>query len=89
MKNETLEEFIARGGKVQQVPAHVPEEKPVIVKSTANVPPKLMSLTDGEHFFAERSKRKVDQKKKFIDKLNKTNLPKEVIEKLMNAVKND
>lgn len=65
MRKETIEEFLARGGKIQKIDPQPIPDSTTIVKSTAKTPVKLQSLAEGAHFFAEKTKR--TQPKKELD----------------------
>jgi hypothetical protein len=58
-KRETVEEFLARGGKINVVPAAglQPENKPTVT-STAYHPPQIMDLNEGALYFAEPNRTK-------------------------------
>ena len=60
IKTETLEEYLARGGKIQKIPEHIPEEPTakVTVKSTSNEPPKPMCMLEGALLWGEKIVRK-------------------------------
>jgi len=74
---ETMEEFLARGGQIQQVAPIEIESKGVTVKSTVKVPLIPMDLTMGAHFFAERIRRQ-RKERKFTGDISK--LPPELVE---------
>lgn len=58
MKKETLAEYLARGGKITKVPAVMPSNKDVTVKSTVSKPPTLLSLGEaGDLLASSRSKK--------------------------------
>ena len=61
MKKETVEEYLARGGKVERLPYIPPERtgKYDKIHSAPPMPVHEMSLDEGAHFFAERPKRRV------------------------------
>ena len=61
---ETVEEFLARGGKITVIPPKGEELKEEIVRSTTHTPPTLYSLDLGQLMFAEKSTRK---RKKAVD----------------------
>lgn len=61
--SETMEEFLARGGQIQQVEPIDITDKGTTVKSTVKAPLVPMDLTMGAHFFAERIKRKKKERK--------------------------
>lgn len=87
-KTETIEEFLARGGKIQKVPYQEPEQKEAPIRSTTGNTglPTIMSLPDGAHFFGETRKKK-QTKEDFVNKVNKSNLPQSVIDSLTKSVK--
>lgn len=66
MKSETLDEFIARGGKIEKIPSVEPETKDIIRKTTTG-PATIHTLSEGELLFAEKSKRKKKKKKTVSD----------------------
>ena len=60
-KKETIEEFLARGGKVTIIPPEVEDpEEGVIVRPISSRSPTLYSLDEAQHFFG---KKKVSKKK--------------------------
>jgi hypothetical protein len=77
-KVETMEEFLARGGKVQVFPAVKPEEDNLVRPTTAPGLASLMSLDDGAHFFAEKKEKRTRQKKDPLKGINVDALPPEV-----------
>ena len=86
-KKETVEEFLARGGQIEQVPYEQPEEEKEQVRSTTTTGlPEIMTLSDGAHFFGETRKKK-PTKKDFLDKVKKSNLPQNVIDSLTKNIK--
>lgn len=87
-KTETVEEFLARGGKVVVLPPEEPEDNKHVVKPTAGGLPQLMTLADGEHFFGETRKKKKKQvtTEEFKNKVSNMNLPADVVASLINSV---
>lgn len=87
-KVETMEEFLARGGKIQKIEYKTPEAKGDLVRSSAGGTglPTIMSLSDGAHFFGETRKKK-PTKEDFDKKVNKSNLPQDVIDSLTKSIK--
>jgi len=78
MKNESLDEFIARGGKITKLEPVKDEEKPTVnVKSTVSKPPNLMSLEDGEFYYGETEKTEKRAEKK-RSKINMDILPEHI-----------
>lgn len=74
---ETIEEFLARGGKIQRIePAEI-VDKGNTVRSTVKTPLIPMDLTMGQHFFAERIRRQ-RKERKFTGDISK--LPPALIE---------
>ena len=75
--SETMEEFLARGGQIQQIAPVEVVEKGATAKSTVKAPLIPMDLTMGAHFFAERIRR---QRKecKFTGDISK--LPPKLVE---------
>jgi len=63
MREETLEEFLARGGEIQQCPPEEYENKGITVHSTSKTPNIPMHISEGALFFAERFKRKKKERK--------------------------
>jgi len=86
-KSETIEEFLARGGKIEKIPYVEPENKtePVRTNPTGGLP-SIMSLSDGAHFFGETRKKK-PTKDDFVNKVKKTSLPQAVIDSLTQSFK--
>lgn len=86
-KKETIEEFLARGGRIQKFECVEPEEKNQPIRSnTTGGLPEIMTLSDGAHYFGETRKKK-PTRKDFLKKLEKSNLPKEVIDSLTKNIK--
>lgn len=77
MKHETIEEFLARGGKIQQIEAVKPKDNGITVKSTSKIPNIPIDITMGEHFFAEHVTR-VKKERKFMGDINM--LPPKLVE---------
>jgi DNA polymerase III alpha subunit (gram-positive type) len=76
-KEETIEEYLARGGVIQQIDAMEIEDTDNIVKSTVKAPLIPMDLTMGEHYFAERIRRQ-RKERKFTGDISK--LPPPLVE---------
>jgi hypothetical protein len=70
-KSETIEEFLTRGGKINNIPPQKYEEPLAIIRST-QIMPQIMPLDQGELFFAEKQKRK----KRSTDEKNQVALEK-------------
>ncbi len=60
---ESVEKFLARGGKIQKIAPVESEKKEVNVKRTTTGPAQLMSLGEGALMFTEKVKRKKKVKK--------------------------
>jgi hypothetical protein len=85
MKTETLEEFMARGGKVTKVPPPEVTLKPEAVKSTsAGGPAILMTLGEADLYYGEHKKRKVKAKPK--QTLDVSALPPELRKKYVDDI---
>ncbi len=65
-KQETVEEFLARGGEIQKIPPAEPVKETINVKRTVTGPVNLMTLQEGALLFTEKVKRK--KKDKNLDK---------------------
>ena len=76
-KVETVEEYLARGGKITVVPPQ-PYETDNIVRSTAKHSAPLMDLDEGAHFFSEFKERKTKQKKDPLKGIDLSKLPPEI-----------
>ena len=71
-KTETIQEFLARGGKIKVIPPVLPpNERPV--KSTNPGPAVLMTYEDADHYYGKKTERK--KKEKVVD-LSNVNLDK-------------
>lgn len=62
-KRETIEEFLARGGVIQKIPAQELPEEESKVTSSSNGTSHMMSLADGSVYYAETKAKKVSKKK--------------------------
>ena len=91
MKKETLQEFLARGGKINVIPTVKPEDEKAKVRSTAAKPcVTILSYEEANLLFGTKTDRKKKQKsinpqssKKLDDlKLSIDALPKELRERL-------
>ncbi len=61
-KTETVEEFLARGGKIETLPSVEIENKSVTVRKTTKGPATIHSLSEGAFLFSEKSTRKKTKK---------------------------
>ena len=88
-KTETLEEFLARGGKPVIIPPEPVETTNEVVKSSTKGIPHLMDITEGEHYFAEvRKKIKPPvTKSEFLDMVKNSSLPEDIIKSLFSQIK--
>lgn len=86
-KVETIEEFIARGGKPVILPPQEIENNQQIRLLNVGLPT-LMSLDEGEHFFGETRKKKKKEvtKEEFKDKIKNSGLPDSVIQSLLGGL---
>lgn len=62
-KTETLEQYLARGGKIEVVPAVEPEDNGPTVRKTAVTAPTLYHITEGAILFGEKKKTKKSKTK--------------------------
>jgi len=95
-KKETIEEFLARGGKITVVPENeetkterLKEERSIKVNPQFDYD--RMSLGDGEFYFGEtRVKKKAPVEKvddnKFNELVETSNLPSHIVESLKKAI---
>lgn len=83
MKTETIEEFIARGGKVITLP---PAERPEVknqLKTMTTPEGRLLTLGEGEFYFSESKNRKPAKRTvRLADVVDKFNLPKDIADRL-------
>jgi hypothetical protein len=83
MKRETIEEFLARGGVVQKIPPSTPSEPPNTLKISSTPENRILSLDDGEFYFAESRKSKKQVKKTSLkDVVGNYNLPQDIVDRL-------
>jgi len=76
-KEETIDEFLARGGKITVIPPKSEEpEDGVIIKPNYAGPPTLFSLDEAQHFFGKKKVVKKQVKKPDFSKIDKDKLPK-------------
>lgn len=80
-KTETVEEFLARGGKVTVVPPIQPENKELTVKSTVVTPPNILSYGEADQLYGRKKKRK-KKKTAEISEADIACLPEELRKKL-------
>ena len=82
-KVETIEEFLARGGKIQVIPAQSSdvEENKRKVKSTSKQQLALTDLGEGELLYGEKIKKTRKAKKKIVE------IPKEQVNLLPDSLK--
>lgn len=73
-KTETLEEFLARGGKITVVPPVVRLDKEGTVKSTVSGPAVILSYSEADQLYGEKTTRKKTVKVINVEKI--TNDPK-------------
>ena len=76
VKRETVEEFLARGGKVTQLPpAPTPDEDTNRVGSNSNATSTMMSLSEGALFYSESRAKPKERKIKVVEAINTAALP--------------
>jgi hypothetical protein len=89
LKVETVEEFLARGGKIERIPPKVEEEEEaVVIKPSTLGPPTLYSLDEAQHFFGKKKVVKKKPKTPNFKNINKDILP-ESLHHLFKEVKVD
>ncbi len=82
-RKETVEEYLARGGKITKIPYVPPEQKANKLKTnTSGGLPTLMSLDEGAHFFAEKKKKKTISSEDFLKKIEDSSLSPELVKQL-------
>jgi hypothetical protein len=92
-KAETIEEFLARGGKVNVIPPVVREDTKHTLPVNTKIDYDLMSLGEGEFMFGETRKRKVTKPIKrvnsdeFTQLVEASGLPQSIVEALKNSVR--
>lgn len=59
---ETIEQYLARGGKIERIETVKPDFKQKVALSTKQV--SIMDLDEGAHFFSEFKPKKTKSKKK-------------------------
>lgn len=70
VRAETIEEFLARGGQIEKLPAAEDQLKQVIPQ-VSNTSPELCSLADAPDIFGEKTKRT----KPRVSTIDKSKLP--------------
>lgn len=74
-KKETIEEFLARGGKITKCePAPPPEETPARIMPTPSASSTIMTLSEGALYYAE-SRAKHKERKDPLKSINFAALP--------------
>lgn len=92
-KKETVEEFLARGGKVTIVPPVAPSEDTHIMPTKTQVDFDIVSLGDAEYMFGESRTKKVKTIKKrvsdedFKSMVDNSGLPASIIEALKSSMR--
>lgn len=81
VKRETIEEFIARGGKVTQVPAApIPEEEYATrTVPTTNATSTMMTLGEGALYYSESRAKPKERKQKVEEAINFAALPSSLL----------
>jgi len=83
MKKETIEEYLARGGKIQKVPSKPLEERELIIKVNSAPENRLLSLEEGEFYFSEnRANKKAAKTVNLEDVIDQFDLPQEIVDRL-------
>jgi hypothetical protein len=91
-RKETIEEYIARGGKITVIPPVKPEDSSNTIPIKTLINYDLMSLGEGEFMFGEtRAKAKPMKKRvnddEFAKMLESANLPSNIVESLKRTIK--
>lgn len=87
MKKETLQEFLARGGKVKVIPAVLPEETKSPVRSTIAKPvATILTLEEADQLYGSK---KTDQKRKRKSTDSKSSKKMEELRKSIEALPQD
>lgn len=83
MRKETIDEFIARGGKIQRIEASPVTHQSIQVKISSTPENRILSLADGEFYFSESKKsNKVTKEVRLIDVIDQFNLPHDIAARL-------
>jgi hypothetical protein len=86
--DKMLQEFLANGGKIQQIPAQEIPETLMTVHSS--IPAQIHELGQGELLFSEFKPKKIKKKPEGpvkVKNVNMENLPPELVAKLQGRVK--
>ena len=82
-KTETIQEFLARGGKITLCPEGIKDTREKVnVKSTTVGPAILMTLEEADHYYGEKRKSNKPIKEQNKPNLNLDCLPEEFRKKL-------
>ncbi len=81
-KTETIEEFLARGGKITKVEYKQPELKEHITRQTSGGPATILSLGEAELFYGEAKAKKAITK----NKVDMSALPEALRNKFINKL---
>lgn len=88
-KVETLQEFLARGGSITKVAAVTTDIKPEVTRQTTVGPANLMTLDQGELYYAETKKGSKPKKVKPVVKIDLNALPEALRKKFINKLKEE
>lgn len=92
MKQETIEEFLARGGKITRVPPVQQHEESEPLRVKTQLTYDVVSLGDGELLFGEsRAKKpqvKAVSKEEYHKLIDAANLPSHISDALKKVIKN-
>lgn len=80
---ETVEEFLARGGKINVIPSAIEETKHQVLKKTNNGVATLLTMEEAELFYSESRKK---NKSKKMSNIDISSLPKELREKFIDRI---
>lgn len=89
MKKETVEEFLARGGKISHVPEATREVQVDVVKTAITGPVTLFSLEEADLFYGEARKNIKPKKNKPTLKIDLGALPPALRSKFIAKLKEE
>ena len=78
---QLIEEYLAKGGKITKLPPQESPETQAVYKPSSSGPAKIMSLSEGELFYGETSRRK-KVKELDLSKVDLDEIPEELKKKL-------
>jgi len=83
-KTESIQEFLARGGKITLCPTNIPEKKDKVnVRSTTAGPAVILSYEDADYYYGEKKEKPAKpQKASKAPSINLDSLPEDFRKKL-------